>query len=136
MATLGSVLGGVFGYIMGAMFQQEIGMKIIDFYGMTGNFDMIKAWYQEWDYLIVGTAGFSPIPYKIFTITSGMFNIDFAGFVTVSFLSRGARFFLIAWILWRGGPELKVWIERNLYPLTMFAGIAIILAVVAWQLLK
>jgi membrane protein YqaA with SNARE-associated domain len=121
---------------MGAMFQQEIGMKIIDFYGMTGNFDMIKAWYQEWDYLIVGTAGFSPIPYKIFTITSGMFNIDFAGFVTVSFLSRGARFFLIAWILWRGGPELKVWIERNLYPLTMFAGIAIILAVVAWQLLK
>lgn len=136
MATMGSVLGGVVGYAMGAIFQDTIGMGIVNFYGLQENFAQIQQWYQDYDVLIVGTAGFSPIPYKLFTITSGMFDINFMGFVAVSAISRGARFFLIAWILWRGGPELKVWIERNLYPLTMLTGIAIILIVVAIQLIK
>tara|TARA_Y100001960_G_C14442977_1_gene713464 strand:- start:57 stop:644 length:588 start_codon:yes stop_codon:yes gene_type:complete len=136
MATLGSVLGGIVGYALGAIFQDSIGMGIVNFYGMQDKFDLIKQWYNDYDVLIVGTAGFSPIPYKIFTITSGMFDINFIGFVVVSFISRGARFFLIAWILWRGGPELKTWIERNLYTLTMLTGIAIVLMVVAMQLFK
>ena len=135
MATLGSALGGVAGYFIGAVFQDTIGMGIINFYSLQDYYAKIQDWYQNYDVLIVGVAGFSPIPYKIFTITSGMFDINFAGFVVMSIISRGARFYLISWILWRGGPELKVWVERNLYPLTMLAGIGIILAVVAWQLL-
>ena len=136
MATMGSVLGGIVGYTMGYMFQDTIGMGIINFYNLQDKFTLIQQWYQDYDVLIVGTAGFSPIPYKIFTITSGMFDINFFGFVLVSALSRGARFFLIAWILWRGGPELKTWVERNLYPLTMLAGIGVILTVVAFQLIS
>jgi membrane protein YqaA with SNARE-associated domain len=136
IATLGSVLGGVVGYFIGVFFQDSIGMGIINFYGLHDKFDLIKQWYNDYDVLIVGTAGFSPIPYKIFTITSGMFDINFASFIVVSAISRGARFFLIAWILWRGGPELKTWIERNLYPLTMLTGIGVILIVVAMQLIN
>tara|TARA_Y100001960_G_scaffold53444_1_gene54605 strand:+ start:265 stop:852 length:588 start_codon:yes stop_codon:yes gene_type:complete len=135
MATVGSVLGGVAGYILGMLFQDTIGMGIISFYSLQDQFKLIQDWYKEYDVFIVGAAGFSPIPYKLFTITSGMFDINFVGFVIASAISRGARFFIVAWLLWRGGAELKTWIERNLYPLTMLAGIGIILAVVAYKLL-
>lgn len=134
MTTLGSVLGGVAGYLIGAIFQDTIGLAIINFYALQDKYELIQAWYKEYDVFIVGAAGFSPIPYKLFTITSGIFDINFIGFVIASALSRGARFYLIAWLLWRGGPELKTWIERNLYPLTMLAGIVLILAVVAYKL--
>ena len=79
--------------------------------------------------IIVGAAGFSPIPYKIFTILSGFMQANLPQFIVASALSRGARFFLIAWLLWRGGPRFKGWIEKNLYQLTMFGTIAVVLLI-------
>lgn len=136
MATLGSALGGIIGYMVGAFFQDSIGMGIINMYHLQDYFVEVQKLYQEYDLVIVGAAGFSPIPYKVFTLTSGMFDINFIGFVIVSILSRGARFFIISWILWRGGSELKVWIERNLYPITMLMAVALILFVVLMRLLQ
>ncbi|MCP4356101.1 MAG: DedA family protein [Proteobacteria bacterium] len=136
MATIGSALGGVTGFMIGAFFNETVGMGIINMYNLQEYYTQIQQLYKEYDLVIIGAAGFSPIPYKVFTITAGMFEINFAGFIVMSILSRGARFFLIAWVLWRGGAELKTWIERNMYPLTMVLAIGAVLGVVLFKLLS
>jgi len=130
VCTIGSVLGGVFGYAIGAVAFDSVGQWAVNFYGMQESFDVLKGWYQEYDVYIVGVAGFSPIPYKVFTIFSGFMQANLASFIIASFISRGARFMLVAWLLWRGGPRFKTWIETNLYPLTMAAGIILIMGIV------
>lgn len=130
ICTVGSVLGGVFGYGLGYFFHDAIGMQLINFYGKQEAFAQFQEWYAEFDVYIVAVAGITPLPYKVVTIASGMLQANLLSFVMASAISRALRFFLIAWLLWRGGPEFKGWIERNLYPLTMAAGIALILLVV------
>ncbi|MBI1362654.1 MAG: DedA family protein [Proteobacteria bacterium] len=130
VCTAGSVLGGIFGYAIGALAFDSIGQWAVSFYGMQDSFELLQKWYREYDVYIVGVAGFSPIPYKVFTIFSGFMHAYLPSFVMASTISRGARFFLIAWLLWRGGPRFKTWIETNLYPLTMAAGIILIMAIV------
>ncbi len=130
VCTVGSVLGGLFGYGIGYLFYETAGRAIIDFYGIGAYYDSFQKLYNEFHVYIVAMAGFSPIPYKIFTIASGAFEANIVGFTIASALSRGARFFLIAWLLWRGGPSFKGWIENNLYPITMVASLALILIVV------
>lgn len=130
VCTLGSVIGGVFGYLVGLVAYQTIGQWAIDFYGGGASFATLQDWYQNFDVYIVGVAGFSPIPYKIFTLFSGFMSIDMLGFIMASIIARGARFFLIAWLLWRSGTSIKGWIETNLYPLTMAASIVLIFTIV------
>jgi membrane protein YqaA with SNARE-associated domain len=130
ICTLGSVLGGIAGYAIGYFVFGTVGQPIVDFYGAQETFDALQAWYAEYDVFIVGAAGFSPIPYKIFTILSGFMQADIGQFFLASLLSRGARFFLIAWLLWRGGPRFKGWIEKNFYPLTMAGTVIILLLLV------
>lgn len=127
LATLGSVLGGIFGYFLGYVFYETIGVSILNFYHMQEKFALLQQYYAEYDALIVGAAGFSPIPYKIFTILTGMMHGNLITFITVSIFSRGARFFLVSWLLWRGGVRLKDWIERNFYPLTMIGTVILVL---------
>lgn len=130
ICTAGSVIGGIFGYSIGLFAYDTIGQTAIAFYGLQESFDTLAEWYGSFDVYIVAVAGFSPIPYKVFTIFSGFMQADFVGFVLASILSRGARFFLIAWLLWRGGVSLKGWVETNLYPLTMAASIVLIFSIV------
>lgn len=130
ICTAGSVIGGIFGYTIGMFFFDTIGQTAIKFYGLQEGFSTLAEWYANFDVYIVAVAGFSPIPYKVFTIFSGFMHADFTGFVLASILSRGARFFLIAWLLWRGGVSLKGWVETNLYPLTMAASIVLIFTIV------
>jgi membrane protein YqaA with SNARE-associated domain len=130
VCTLGSVLGGIFGYIIGAFAYESVGQWAVNFYNMEDSFTVLQKWYHEYDVYIVGVAGFSPIPYKVFTIFSGFMEAHLPSFIMASAISRGARFFLIAWLLWRGGPRFKTWIETNLYPLTMAAGILLIMGIV------
>lgn len=133
LCTIGSVLGGVFGYAIGYYFHDAVGMQLINFYGKQEAFAQFQQWYAEFDVYIVAMAGITPLPYKVVTIASGMLQANLLSFVVASAISRALRFFLIAWLLWRGGPEFKGWIERNLYPLTMAAGIALILIVVLFK---
>lgn len=130
ICTIGSVFGGVLGYGIGAAFFETAGQWVINFYNMQDGFTTLQTWYKEYDVYIVGVAGFSPIPYKLFTITTGAMGGDLDKFIAASAISRGARFFLIAWLLWRGGAPFKQWIETNLYPLTMAASIVFILGIV------
>jgi len=130
VCTAGSVLGGILGYSIGLFAYEAIGQTAIRFYGLQEGFDALSVWYANFDVYIVAVAGFSPIPYKVFTIFSGFMQAEFVGFIMASILSRGARFFLIAWLLWRGGVSLKGWVETNLYPLTMAASIVLIFSIV------
>ncbi len=114
VATVASVLGGFFGYAIGALLFETLGRPLLDFYGYGGKFASFQARYQEWGAWIVAGAGFTPFPYKVITIASGVVNLDLGVFTVASLLSRGARFFLLAAILWRYGAPMRVFIEKNL----------------------
>ena len=75
-------------------------------------FNKVKALYDKWDFWIVFTAGFTPLPYKLFTITGGLFSINLPMFVVASLVSRGLRFFLVAGLIWKFGAPIKSFIDK------------------------
>ncbi len=95
ICSAGSVLGGCFGYLIGWQFMASIGSPIVDFYGLGTKVEYIGALYNKYDAWAVGIAGFTPIPYKVFTIAAGVFKINFSVFVLTSLVSRSARFFIV-----------------------------------------
>ncbi len=119
VCTLASVLGGIFGYGIGAGLYEAVGRPVLEFYGYGEKFRAFSAAYNEWGAWIVFTAGFSPIPYKIFTIASGVTELNLPVFIAASALSRGARFFLLAALLWYFGPPIRRFIENNLPALAL-----------------
>ena len=118
VCSLSSLLGGLFGYAIGAYFFDTVGQPIVDFYSLEAQFARFSALYNEFGAIIVGVAGFSPIPYKVFTIASGMTGLDLLTFTVTSAISRSARFFLVAWLLWKYGEPIREFIEKRLGLLT------------------
>lgn len=112
LCTMGSALGGVAGYAIGYWLMDAVGMRIIQFYHAEAYYEKVNALYAQYDYWIVAVAAFTPIPYKVFTIASGAFHMNLVGFVVISVLGRGARFFLVAALLYVVGPPMKRFIER------------------------
>jgi membrane protein YqaA with SNARE-associated domain len=112
ICSVGSVLGGALGYGLGFWFMDSLGMVIIDWYGLAEKYDLVQHYFKEYDVWIVGTAGFTPIPYKLFTITAGFAQSNFLTFMVVSLLARSARFFLVAGLIWKFGPQIKKFIDR------------------------
>ncbi|GJL80967.1 MAG: hypothetical protein DHS20C01_06010 [marine bacterium B5-7] len=105
-ATLTSVLGGIVGYLIGMFFFDAVGQQIIDFYDAHGKFNTAMRWFSEYGVWVVFIAGFSPIPYKLFTITSGLLGLAFGPFVLASLVGRAGQFFLIAALVVFGGDRL------------------------------
>ena len=91
---------------------ETIGNKIILFYDFGDKFNYIKVLYQNYDAWAVGVAGFTPIPYKVFTISAGAFRINFPVFLFASLVSRSARFFLVGGLIYRFGPRIQSFIEK------------------------
>lgn len=112
ICSVGSVLGGALGYGLGFWFMDGVGMSIIDWYGLSDKYDMVQEYFKAYDVWIVGTAGFTPIPYKLFTITAGFVHSNFITFMIVSLVARSARFFLVAGLIWKFGPQIKIFIDR------------------------
>ena len=106
------MLGGCFGYLIGWQFMTSVGIKIIEFYGLSDKFDYIRNLYSTYDAWAIGIAGFTPVPYKVFTISAGAFQINFLVFTLVSLMSRSARFFLVASLIFVFGPKIKAFIEK------------------------
>lgn len=119
LCTLASVLGGLAGYAIGAFLYDTVGAAIIEFYGYQTAFADFQRRFVEWGGWIVAGAGLTPFPYKVITITSGLVHLDLAVFLVASVLARGARFFLVAGLLWYFGPPVRGFIERNLSLLTV-----------------
>lgn len=118
VATAASVAGGFAGYAIGHFFFEALGRPILDLYGYADRFKAFADAYNEWGIWIVGGAGFTPFPYKVITIASGVTGLNLAEFGLASVVSRGARFFLVAALLWHFGPPLRRFIEGNLAVLT------------------
>jgi membrane protein YqaA with SNARE-associated domain len=115
LTTIASVLGGVVGYWLGyALFEPLIQPYIIEL-GYQAKFDEIITWFQKWGVWVVFLAGFSPIPYKLFTVSAGFLQLAFLPFLLVSAIGRGMRFFLVAGLMhWGGKPmeaKLRQWID-------------------------
>ncbi len=119
VATVASVAGGLLGYAIGAGLYETLGRPILEFYGQMDKFESFQARYNEWGAWIVAGAGFTPFPYKVITIASGVADLDLTVFTVASALSRGARFALEVGLLWWFGPPIRVFIERNLPALTI-----------------
>jgi membrane protein YqaA with SNARE-associated domain len=122
VCAAGSVIGGAIGYGLGLGFMDTIGVKILDLYGLQNKYEVVQNLYQQYDALAVGAAGFTPLPYKLFTITAGAFKINFVTFILVSLLSRSARFFLVAGFIYKFGAPVRHFIERyfNLLSILFF----------------
>ncbi len=135
ICTLGSVAGGVLGYLIGSGLYQSVGRPILEFYGYVGQYQELGELYGRHLVLTLGTAGFTPIPYKVFTIAAGAFEVPFGAFVAISAVSRGARFFLVAGLIRVFGPAIREFIERWFNLLTILFAVLLIAGFLAVGLL-
>ena len=113
-ATIASILGGYFGYGVGVFAFDLIAKPILEFYHAFEQFHQFENYYHEYGAWIVFGAGITPFPYKIITIASGVVHLDLVVFTIASVLARGMRFFLVAWLLKKYGPPMKIFIEKHL----------------------
>ncbi len=130
ISSAGSALGGCFGYLIGWQFMASVGERIVEWYGLGGKIAQIEALYNQYDAWAVGIAGFTPIPYKVFTIAAGMFKINFLVFVMASLISRSARFFLVGGLIYLFGPKIQIFIDRYFNILTVAFSVLLILGFV------
>ena len=135
VCSAASILGGLAGYAIGAGLYESVALPIIEFYHMGDKVERTKALYNEYGAIIVGIAGFSPIPYKVFTISSGMSGLSLPVFITASALSRSARFFLVAWLLKKYGVSIRSFIEKRLGLMTLLFCLIFVLAFAALKFL-
>ncbi|RAP37939.1 hypothetical protein B1207_02820 [Legionella quinlivanii] len=105
ITTLFSVLGGIFGYLIGYFFIEAI-LPWIESSSWSDNYHLIQQWFTQHGILVIFIAGFSPIPYKLFTIAAGAMSMAFLPFVFASILGRGLRFFLVSGIMYFYGHKL------------------------------
>lgn len=127
ITTAGSILGALFGYAIGVFFFDLIAVPIIDFYNLSSGFEKIEALYQEHAFWTVFTAGFTLIPYKVFTISAGLFKINFALFLLASVIGRGMRYFLVSYLFARYGKQVGEHMFKNLNIIILLALFAVIL---------
>ena len=135
-ATLASVAGGITGYLIGAAAWSLVG----DFFhasvpGVTPEaFSAVQDIYDRWNFGAVFLSGLTPIPYKIFALSAGVFAINLPIFILASLLSRGLRFFLVGALIWKFGAPVTRFIDRYFGPLTLLFGILVALGfiLVGW----
>jgi len=114
VCTVASVAGGVLGYAIGYFLYDSVGLWLVNLYGAHDAISEFRAWYDEWGAAVILIKGLTPIPFKVVTIASGFFAYNFLLFVILAAITRGARFFLIAWLLKRYGAPMQEFIERRL----------------------
>ncbi|WP_225072245.1 VTT domain-containing protein [Desulfuromonas sp. CSMB_57] len=121
LASLGSVIGGVCGYGIGMGFWETLGGYFFQYVpGFTEEgFLRVQELFARYDFWVVFTAGFTPIPYKVITIGAGVFDINFPVFVLASVLSRSLRFYLLATMIFLYGATIRAFIEKYFNYLTL-----------------
>jgi membrane protein YqaA with SNARE-associated domain len=121
ICLVGSVTGALLGYVIGHFLWWTpdgnfTSLALFFFNTLPGfsekDFNVIQKMYSEYDFWIIFTAGFTPLPYKVFTVSSGAFKISLPMFIIASIISRGARFFFISFLIWKFGPQIKSFIDK------------------------
>jgi membrane protein YqaA with SNARE-associated domain len=126
VCAIGSVIGGMVGYLIGYEFMDAIGNRIVQFYGFTDKWALVGHLYNQYAAWAVGIAGFTPIPYKVFTIAGGAFKINFVVFVIASAVSRSARFFIVAALIYKFGPPIRTFIDKYFNTLAIVFAVLLI----------
>ena len=138
VATTGSVLGALLGYLIGFVFFNEIGIKIFELYGVDNTSFLKEKFSSEGGVIawmtLLAIAGFTPVPFKLLTITSGFVGFNIFYFLIVSAITRGTRFFLISFLIGKFGSAMKEIIEKKLIKVSIV--ISIIIIVVAFLVYK
>lgn len=133
LTTLASILGGIAGYFLGYLAFESWLQPLIESAGYTHKLETAMGWFEQYGVWVVFIAGFSPIPYKVFTISAGFLQMAFLPFLIASAVGRGARFYLVAGLMRWGGARM----EQELRKYVEVIGWAVImLAVVAYLLLR
>ena len=131
IATIGSVIGACLGYIIGYVFFNEIGVKIFELYGVDNTTFLKDKLSSEGGLIawvtLLAIAGFSPVPFKLLTITSGFVQFNFLYFLIVSLITRGSRFFLIAFLIGNFGSTMKKIIDKKLLKFSIIFSIILII---------
>ena len=112
IVTTASVFGGLVGYGIGYFFYEGVGKPIIEAYGIGEKFDLVGQQYQENAFAAIAIAGFTPIPYKVFTIAAGVFKIGVPTLVAASLIGRAGRFLLVGGLIRMFGPQIKSLIDK------------------------
>ena len=131
VCTIASVAGGVLGWMIGALLYDTVGQWLISLYGYGAKAEAFREAYREWGAWIIVLKGMTPIPYKIVIITSGLANYPIIPFILLSIISRGIRFYLVAFLINRYGLQARAIIEERLGFWVTMAGIVLVAGIVA-----
>src|SRR6187200_888945 len=131
LCTVTSVAGGVLGYVIGAYLYDSVGLWLMQLYGYGDKIEAFREAYAEWGAWIILLKGLTPIPYKIVTITSGFAGYNLGLFILFSIITRGARFFVLAFLLHRYGESARHIIEKRLGLWVLLGAIIIVIGLVA-----
>lgn len=137
VSTIGSVLGGIAGYLIGWLGWEAIGPFMFEYVpGFTHeHFDYVQGKYEAYAFLTILTAAFTPIPYKVFTITAGVFGVPLWALVVGSLLGRAGRFYMVAGIMWKFGAPAKRFVDKYFNLLTLACMALVVAAVVVWKVM-
>ena len=128
ICTVGSVLGGVIGWLLGYLVGPSIETLILNIPWFTQEkFDSVKEAYNENGMLIIFIGAFTPLPYKIITLTSGMAEVNLIAFIFISALGRGIRFLIVAYIIKFFGNPAIIYLKNNILVVSSILGIVIIM---------
>jgi membrane protein YqaA with SNARE-associated domain len=138
ICTLGSILGGALGYAIGWFVWEGVsGFFFNHVPGVTPHgFEVVQDWYQRWGFWAVFLAGFTPLPYKVFTLASGVFQISFPIFIVASTISRAARFFIVSGLVYYFGRPIQSFIDRHFNRLAWAFGVLLVAGFVAIRFLR
>jgi len=133
IATITSVLGAAIGYALGATLYDPVVVPLLESLHALDKMKIAEAWFMEYGVWVIFIAGFSPIPYKVFTLTAGLMGMAFMPFIIASVIGRGARFFLVALLMAKGGKKM----EKKLQQYVEYLGWGVVvLAVVLYLALR
>ena len=130
ICSVGSVAGGLAGYLIGWLLMDGLGRPIIELYNAQAAYAEVEQRFVEYGGWAVAIAGFTPIPYKVFTIAAGATQLSLSSFVLASVLSRSARFFLVSGLIYYYGPTIKVFIDKYFNILTIVFTVLVLLGFV------
>ncbi len=134
LTTITSVLGGLIGYLIGAYLYDSVGRALVEFYGLSSHFESLAHWYDNYGIWVVLVSGFLPIPYKVFTIASGVFAMALLPFLIGSAIGRATRFFAVsAFCFWFGDAVYNI-MKRLTGPAMWAITVILIAAFVYWTI--
>lgn len=135
LATFGSVAGAALAYVVGYLLYQTLGVGLLGMYGLESGYAHVAGWYGGYAAVVLLASGFAPVPFAFFTFLHGLMQGNALVLLGAVILARGTRYTILSWLLWRGGVNMKAWIERRFNPLVVAATVLALIGFVSLKYL-